>query len=298
MTNTTGKIILVTGATGNQGGAVARSLLSSGWTVRAFTRDPSKPAARVLAEKGAQVVKGDLNDRASIDQALKGVYGVFSVQTFREQGTAGEIRQGKTLADAAKAAGIKHFVYSSVGSADRNTGIPHFESKWEIEQYIRTLGLPATVFRPVFYMYNFNSSMFNLRQSILGGTLSLAIRPNKTLQMLAAEDLGVFVTMAFEKPNDFLGKAIELAGDEMAMPQAAEVFTRVMGRPVRFVEMPIEQVRSVSQEIFLMFQWFNDKGYQVNIPALRNLHPQLMTLETWLRKTGCGGGGSHTLISD
>ena len=288
MTNTKGKIILVTGATGNQGGAVARSLLSSRWTVRAFTRDPSKPAARVLAEKGAQVVKGDLNDRASIDQALKGVYGVFSVQTFREQGTAGEMLQGKTLADAAKAAGIKHFVYSSVGSADHNTGIPHFESKWEIEQYIRTLGLPATIFRPVFYMYNFNSSMFNLRQSILGGTLSLAIRPDKTLQMLAAEDLGVFVNISFEKPDDFIGKAIELAGDEMTMQQTAEVFTRVMGRPVRFIEMPLEQVRSVSQEIFLMFQWFNDKGYQVNIPALRTMHPKLMTLETWLRKTGWG----------
>ena len=130
--------------------------------------------------------------------------------------------------------------------------------------------------------------MFNLHQSILGGTLSLAIRPDKTLQMLAAEDLGVFVTMAFEKSDEFIGKAIELAGDEMTMPQAAEVFTRVMGRPVRFVEMPLELVRSVSHEIFLMFQWFNDKGYQVNIPALRTMHPELMALETWLRKTDWG----------
>lgn len=286
MIDNKGKIILVTGATGNQGGAVAYSLLSSGWTVRALIRDPSKPAALVLAEKGVQVVKGDLDDRVSVDQALKGVYGVFSVQAFMEQGTAGEIRQGKTLADSAKAAGIEHFVYSSVAGAERNTDIPHFESKWEIEQHIRTLKLPATIFRPVFFMHNFNSPLFNLRQSILGGTLSLAIRPDKSLQMLASEDLGVFVTMAFEKPNDFIGKAIELAGDEMTMPQAAKVFSRVMGRPVRFVEMAIEQVRNFSEDLALMFQWFNEKGFQADIPALRALHPQLMTLETWLRKTG------------
>lgn len=221
-----------------------------------------------------------------MDQALKGVYGVFSVQAFMEQDTAGEIRQGKTLADTVKAAGIEHFVYSSVAGAERNTGIPHFESKWEIEQHIRTLKLPATIFRPVFFMYNFNSPLFDLRQSILEGTLSLAIRPDKSLQMLAAEDLGAFVTMAFEKPNDFVGKAIELAGDEMTMPHAAEVFSRVLGRPVRFVEMPIEQVRSFSEDLALMFQWFNEKGFQADIRALRFLHPQLMTLETWLRKTG------------
>lgn len=290
MINNKGKLILVAGATGNQGGAVAHSLLSSGWTVRAITRDPSKSAARALTEKGVQVVKGDLDDRASVVQALKGVYGVFSVQTFMEQGTAGEIRQGKALADAAKAAGIEHFVYSSVAGAERNTGIPHFESKWEIEQYIRTLKLPATIIRPVFFMYNFTLPLFNLQQSILGGTLSLAIRPDKSLQMLAAEDLGAFVTMAFKKPEDFKGKAIELAGDEMTMPQAAEVFSRVIGRPVRFVEMPIEQVRSFSEDLALMFQWINENGFQGDIPALRNLHPKLMALEAWLRKTGWGKG--------
>lgn len=290
MINNKGKTILVTGATGNQGGAVACSLVASDWTVRALIRDPSKPLALALAEKGVHVVKGDLDDRASVDQALKGVCGVFSVQAFIEQGTAGEVRQGKALADVAKAARIEHFVYSSVAGAERNTGIPHFESKWEIEQYIRALKLPATIFRPVFFMYNFNSPLFNLRQSILGGTLSLAIRPDKSLQMLAAEDLGAFVTMAFKKPEDFTGKAIELAGDEMTMPQAAEVFSRGIGRPVRFVEMPIEQVRSFSEDLALMFQWINENGFQGDIPALRRLHPKLMTLEAWLRKTGWGKG--------
>ncbi|MBW7897543.1 NAD(P)H azoreductase [Candidatus Brocadiaceae bacterium B188] len=288
MINNKGKTILVTGATGNQGGAVAHILLAGGWSVRALVRDPSKPAALALAEKGVQVVTGDLDDQASVVQALKGVYGVFGVQTFMEQGTAGEIRQGKTLADITKVAGIRHFVYSSVAGAERNSGIPHFESKWEIEQYIRALKLPATIFRPVFFMYNFNSPLFNLRQSIQEGTLSLAIRTDKSMQMLAVEDLGAFVTMAFEKPSDFIGKAIELAGDEMTMSQAVEVFSRVMGRPVRFVEMTIGQVRSFSEDLALMFKWINEKGFRADISSLRALHPQLMTLETWLRKTGWG----------
>lgn len=256
--------------------------------MRALVRDPSKPAALALAEKGVQVVTGDLDDQASVVQALKGVYGVFGVQTFMEQGTAGEIRQGKTLADITKVAGIRHFVYSSVAGAERNSGIPHFESKWEIEQYIRALKLPATILRPVFFMYNFNSPLFNLRQSIQEGTLSLAIRTDKSMQMLAVEDLGAFVTMAFEKPSDFIGKAIELAGDEMTMSQAVEVFSRVMGRPVRFVEMTIGQVRSFSEDLALMFKWINEKGFRADISSLRALHPQLMTLETWLRKTGWG----------
>ena len=118
--------VLVSGATGNQGGAVARNLLERGFEVRALTRDPDKPAARLLAERGAEVVRGDLEDRSSLDRALEGAYGAFSVQNFSEAGYDGEVRQGKALADAAKEAGVSHFVYSSVGSAYRNTGIPLF----------------------------------------------------------------------------------------------------------------------------------------------------------------------------
>ena len=123
-------MILVSGATGQQGGAVARNLLEWGFTVRALTRDTDKAAARELADLGAEVVSGDLEDRASIERVLDGVYGVFSVQQFMETGVEGEVRQGVLLADAAKAAGVEHLVYSSVGSAHRDTGIPHFESKW------------------------------------------------------------------------------------------------------------------------------------------------------------------------
>jgi len=203
--------ILVTGATGKQGGAVARHLLSGGWQVRALTRDPLKPDAEALAKLGAEVVTGDLDQRNSIDQALAGAYGVFSVQNW-EAGAAREIQQGKTLADAARAAGVKHFVYSSVGGAERNTGIPHFDSKWEIEQHVRALGLPTTILRPVFFMDNFNSP--NFRPAILQGTLTLALRPARTLQIIAVDDIGGFAAQAFEKPGEYIGRAFELAGDE------------------------------------------------------------------------------------
>jgi uncharacterized protein YbjT (DUF2867 family) len=279
----TDKIILVTGATGRQGGAVTLKLVTEGWPVRAVVRDPAKPASRALAWKGVELVRGDLNDRSSLDRALKGVYGAFGVIAWREGGIESEIRQGKNLADAAKAAGVRHFIYSSVGGADRSTGIPHFDSKRQIEEYIRGVGLPATIFRPVFMMYNFNAP--DMHALIDKGSFTMALKPNRALQMLSAEDLAVFVNLAFENPADYLGKAIELAGDELTMPQAAEVFSRVLGRPIRFIEQPIGRVRSASREAALMMEWFDLHGYRADIRALRTLHPGLMTLETWLRET-------------
>jgi uncharacterized protein YbjT (DUF2867 family) len=278
----TDKVIFVAGATGHQGGAAAYSLAAAGWPVRALVRDPRKPAARALRESGVELVKGDLDDRPSLDVGLKDVYGVFSVQGWREKGVEGEVRMGENLADAALAAGVKHFIYSSVGGADRRTGIPHFDSKWRIEEHIRAIGLPFTVFRPVFFMYNFG--LPEIQSSILKGTLAMAVKPNKPLQMLAVEDLGEFVRMAFERPGDFLGRAVELAGDELTLAEAARVFSTVLGWPVQFVEQPVEDVRRFDKNLAAMFEWFNERGYRADIPALRALHPGLMKLETWLRK--------------
>ena len=277
----TNKIILVTGATGNQGGVVAAKLAATGWAVRALVRDPGKPASRALVWQGIELVKGDLQDRASLDHALKSVYGVFCVLSWRAEGVEGEIRKGMNLADAARAAGVRHFIYSSVGGAERSTGIPHFDSKWKIEEHLRNSGLPTTVFRPVFMMYNFNAP--DMQASILQGRLLMALRPEIPMQMLSAEDLAEFVNKAFEAPADYLGKAIELAGDELTMPQAAEVFSRVLGREVHFVEQPIEQVMRISRELAIMMEWYNRHGYRADIKALRALHPGLMTLDTWLR---------------
>ena len=155
------RTILITGATGRQGGAVARALAGKGFKMRALTRKPESDAAKALAKTGAEVVHGDLDDAASLEKALRGVWGVFSVQNTWEAGVEKEEEQGKRLAKLAREAGVQHFVYSSVGSAHRKTGIPHFENKWRVEETVRGLGFPSyVILRPVFFMENLTSPWF------------------------------------------------------------------------------------------------------------------------------------------
>ena len=284
------KIIAVAGATGNQGGAVARKLLDSGnWKVRALTRDPNQPAARELAARGAEIVRADLDDHHSVVLALDGAYGAFSVQNFWKVGYDREVYQGKTFADAADSAGVKHFIYSSVGGADRNTGLPHFDSKWEIENHLRMLDLRYTILRPVFWMDNFDAPAY--RDSILDGTLAVGLRPTTKLQMVAVEDIGAFAALAFDHPQDFVSVALELAGDELTMPEAADVLSRVIGRPVQFVELSLEHITRANEEWGKMLGWFNERGYRADIPALRAMHPDLLTFDQWLRRAGWEGIG-------
>lgn len=273
------RIILVTGATGKQGGAVAHHLLNKGWRVRALTRSPDKEEALTLLKNGAEILKGDLNDTASLKRALDGVYGVFSVQNSWEHGVEKEVQQGKLLAEEAKRAGVAHFVYSSVGSAHRATGIPHFESKWQIEKFIRAQGLRTTIFRPVFFMDNL--LMPDTVAAIGDGNLPLGTDPGTPLQMIAVDDIGAFVRLAFDNPVQFIGKEIDIAGDELTGPQAAEVLQKVLHQPVAYRQTPIEQIRSFSNDYALMIEWFNAKGYEADIPALRKLRPELKTFEQW-----------------
>jgi uncharacterized protein YbjT (DUF2867 family) len=283
MDNKSEKTILVTGATGKQGGAVARHLASSDWYVRILTRDANKPAAKRCGEMGMEVVQGDLNDKNSVLEAARGVYGIFSVQSL-EQGIEVEVRQGRMLADIGKECKVKHFVYSSVGQANGNTGIPHFESKWKIEQYIHSLGLPVTIFRPVWFMENFGMPQF--RDSILNGMLLMPLKPNKTLQMIAVDNIGGFVAEAFESPDKYIGQEIDIAGDELTMPQVTQKIGKAIDRDVKFIEMPMEEMKKASEEWAKMFQWFNDVGYKSDISKLRKMLPDLMDFETWLHKFG------------
>ena len=279
------KIIAVTGGTGQQGGEVARKLLADGWKVRALTRDLNKPAAQELKSLGAEIVAGDMDDRAQLDAAFDGAYGVFSVQNFwlPNVGFEGEVRQGKNVADAAKAAGVGHLVYSSVGAAHRGMGQKHFESKWIIEQHIHALDIPYTILRPAFFMENYNWS----RAQILNGTLtSLGLRPEKEIQSIAVEDIGVFAVLAFANPEQYIGKTIELAGDELTESQIVDTFTKVIGRPVKLIMPSEEDGRRSDEEMKAMFNFFNGEAYAADIPALRKLHPGLLTLEQYLRQNG------------
>ena len=279
------EIIAVTGATGQQGGAVARKLLADGWQVRALTRDVDKPAAQELKSLGAEVVLGDMDQRAELDAAFEGAYGIFSVQNFwlPNVGFEGEVRQGKAVADAAKAANVQHLVYSSVGSAHRGMGQKHFESKWIIEQYIHGLDIPHTILRPVAFMENYNWS----RAQILNGAfIGMGLRPEKGLQLIAAEDIGVFTALAFANRSLYLGNTIELAGDELTELQIADTFSKVIGRPVTLTLPAREEGRPPEEEMIAMFNFFNGQGYEANLPALRKLHPGLLPLEQYLRKNG------------
>lgn len=286
MTNTDG-IVLITGATGRQGGAVAHHLLKQGRKLRALSRNPASAAAKALSDRGVEVVQGDLEDPASLAGAVRGVHGVFSVQDFWAVGARREVEQGKNLADAAAKAGVEHFVYSSVGGAERNSGIEHWESKWEIENHIRKLGLPATILRPAAFMENYYIDQVEI--GILKGKLMDPIRADKPYQTIAVDDIGAFAALAFSRPQEMVGLELEIAGSELTNLEAAEVFGRVLDKPVKFRKLPLPLVRLfLGKEFYQMFRWFNAEGFQANIPELRRRYPEvhLRTLEEWLRDEG------------
>jgi uncharacterized protein YbjT (DUF2867 family) len=273
-----GRLILVTGATGHQGGAALRHLRERGFAVRAATRDPNKPEARQLAGHGAEVVQVDLDDPASLAKALDGVYGVYSVQDWKG-GTEAEIRQGNHLTDAANRARVSHVVYSSVGSADRHTGIPHFDSKAAVEEHLRGSGVPYTIIRPVFFMENW----LGMKGMIDQGTITLPLSPETRLAMIAVDDIGGFAAMAFEHPGRWQGRAIDIAGDDLSMNEAARAFTRAAGREVRYRQIPWEQFeQQAGREMTTMFRWFESTGYDIDISAIRSEYPKLTGFERWL----------------
>jgi uncharacterized protein YbjT (DUF2867 family) len=259
-----GETILVTGATGSQGGAVARALLSAGHRVHAMTRKPDSPAAKSIEAAGATLVHGDLDDEASLREVTRGAWGVFGVQNTWEAGVEKEEEQGKRLARVVKDAGVEHFVYTSVGSARRNTGIPHFENKARIEETIESLRLPSwTVIRPTFFMENFLGPWF--KPGIDNGVLAVGIKPGTKLQMIAVKDIGAWGRLAFERHVELNGKGLELAGDDLTMPEAAAVISKAVGRPISHLQVPIEDVRKGSEDYALMLEWFDKVGYNADI---------------------------------
>ncbi len=272
--------ILVSGATGRQGGAAIRHLREKGFPVRALTRDPDQPNARKLTGHGAEVVRGDMEDQKSLVRVLEDdVYGVYSVQNPQQVGTEGEIRQGTNLTDAAKRSRISHFIYSSVASADQRTGVPHFDSKFRLEEHIRATGMNFTVVRPVFFMENWLS----MRQSIDNGVLRLPLDPSTRLQMVAVDDIGGVVATAFERPGKWHGRVFELAGDELSMTELAQEFSVVTGREVRYIQAPWDEFeKQAGKEMTLMYRWFQEIGYQVDIGAVRHEYAGLTTFAKWI----------------
>jgi len=272
------RTILITGVTGNQGGAVARALQDTGFHLRGLTRMPEGERAAALARQGVEVVKGDLDNEATLRRALAGAWGVFSVQNTLEAGVEREEAQGKRLATLAREAGVKHFVYTSVGSAHKKTGIPHFDNKWRIEETVRDLRFPShVILRPVFFMENLVAP-FSLQDS----TLAWALGPGTKLQMVAVDDIGWFGARAFTDAAALNRREIDLGGDVRTMPEAAEILTEALGRPITFAQTPIEQVRQYSKEMALMLEWFDRVGYSAEIAGLeREFGRALTKLPDW-----------------
>jgi uncharacterized protein YbjT (DUF2867 family) len=214
------------------------------------------------------------------------VYGVFSVTSFFEDGLEAETAQGVALADAAYAAGVQHYVYSSVASADEDTGIPHFEIKWRVEQHLRYLGLRATVVRPVYFMENFWFP--RMHDSIVGGTLPYPIAPDTHIQMIAVDDVGYSVAQVFERPEKYIGKTVDLAGDELTMPQAAKVLGDAMDCNVEFQQTPVEEIRQYDPDYAAMLDWFNEGGYHVDMEMMRVFNPHVHKFDDWVHETGWG----------
>ena len=182
-----------------------------------------------LVEMGATVVQGDLDDPASLERAVAGAWGAFAVQNTWEAGVEGEEEQGNRFAEVAKNGGVQHYVYTSVASAQRETGIPHFDNKWRVENRVRELGFPSyTIIRPVFFMENLSSPWF--KPAIDEGKLTVGIKPDTSLQMIAVADIGKYGALAFDKHEELNGREIDLAGDAHTMPETAEILSQASRR--------------------------------------------------------------------
>ena len=276
--------IAVAGATGKQGGAVAQRLLARGHRVRALTRNPDKPAARALAENGADVMRADLEDPASLDKALAGAGALFSVQDFLEAGVEAELRQGLNLANAAAASNIEHIVYTGASTMDRNTGVPHLDSKWQVETRVRALDKPWTVFRPAAFMDNWEWD----REAILEtGVVRYPLRHDTLYRQVAVTDIAAMVVTAFEHPDIWAGQIMPLAGDVSSMEQVTATLSRVTGRSLRYEQMSWDAcVAEQGEELMLMYRYFDTFGMDGAPAYMRRFNPDAMTFEAYLQGAG------------
>jgi uncharacterized protein YbjT (DUF2867 family) len=275
------ELILITGATGQQGGATLRHLLKrGGFRLRALTRKPDGEPAKALKAQGVEVVKGDLDDAASLERALDGAWGVYAVQNTWEAGVEKEEEQGKRIAKLARDKGVQRYVYESVGSAHKRTGIPHFENKFRVEEVVRGLGFPSyAIFRPVYFMENLPSPF-----ALQGDKLVTPMKPETKLQMIAVDDIGKFGAKAFAEADQMKNLELDLAGDAVTMPEAAAGLSELLGKTVTYQQIPMAAVRQQSEDLALMYEWFERVGYSADIAALDKRYGiRPLTFKEWVR---------------
>ena len=273
--------VVVIGGTGNQGGAVVKSLLERGHEVRAVTRDTDSAKARELANAGVMLVRASLEDTAALTKALEGATSLFAMTTPFEGGTQAETRQGISAADAAKAAGV-HLVFTTIGSTNRQTGIPHFESKYEVEKHTARIGVRATILAPVYFMEN----LYFGKEQLAKGIYATPLQPTTKLAQVAVADIGAVAVRLLEDPGRFAGKRFDLGGDELTGNDVVVVLARVTGRPFTYFQVPLNVIRQrMGEEAVKMYEWFERVGYTVDRAALRREFPDVAfhDFESWAR---------------
>jgi uncharacterized protein YbjT (DUF2867 family) len=276
------RVVAVTGATGRQGGAVTRHLLSDGWKVRAVTRRPDKPAARALVRLGADVVRADMLNQGDLVQAFRGVYGVYSVQNFMPAGTDAEIRQGRNVADAAKTTGVRHIVYGSAGTGATDTGIGSWNSKLAVQAYLRELNLPLTVLRPMAFMELMTDrgffpavSTWSLMPKLMG--------QDRPVGWICVDDLGAIAARAFAEPDRFIGADLSLVADVQPIAECRRIWSDVCGRPPRRFPMPVRMFqRFVGSDLTTMWRWLRTARFDIDPAPTRALLPTALTVQEWL----------------
>ena len=275
------ELTVVMGSTGKQGGAVARALLERGHNVRAITRDLNSSQAKSLAKAGAALVTASLEDTAAIRKALDGATSLFAV-TVPFGGTDAETREGIAAADVAKATGV-HLVFTSVGSANRQTGVPHFDSKYEVEKHIARTGVGATILAPVAFMENLNF----IREQLAKGIYASALAPTRGLAQVAVADIGAVAVRVLEDAGRFTGKRFDLASDELTGNDVMAIFSRVLGRSFTYFQVPLDVIRQrMGEDAVKMYQWFDRIGFAVDRAALRREFPDVafQDFESWAKR--------------
>jgi uncharacterized protein YbjT (DUF2867 family) len=274
-------VVAVTGATGNQGGAVVKGLLERGHEVRAVTRTTDAAKARELANAGVTLIRASLEDTAALTKALEGATSLFAMTTPFGGGTQVERRQGISAANAAKAAGV-HLVFTSVGSANRQTGVPHFDSKYEVEKHIGNIGVRATILAPVYFMENL---LFG-REQLAKGIYAAPLPPTRRLAQVAVADIGAVAVRLLEDPGRFAGKRFDLAGDELTGNDVIAVLSRVTLRPFTYFQVPLDVFRQrMGEDQAKMAEWFDRVGFAADRAALRREFPDVAfhDFESWAK---------------
>jgi len=277
------RIIVVTGATGRQGGAVTRALLKDGWRVRALTRNPDSQKAQALSDLGAEVVRGDMDDRQSLDTAFEGAYGAYSVQNPMLSGIEGEVRQGKLVADTAKAANVQHLVYGSAG-VGKPTGVSSWDSKLQVEAHMKGLGIPLTILRPMAFMelmtdktYYPAASTWHIMPKLMGET-----RP---VVWISVDDLGAIAAKVFASPEKFIGQEIKITSDVKSIEESREIYRSVMGKKPSHFPMPVWMFKLfVGDDLITMWNWLRTAEIDLDTAPTYAICPEALGVEAWLRR--------------